>query len=147
MPIEYLVNFESAGIIPIEDRYHDHFLFSELKGNKLEVEEEFAGNGITKVFIGSPNSNKYLEGEPVVIYRIYKQPLNGRTYRSAVTSFTVIKRVEVIKKNGQQLQPLDEFISGFREESLANCFWQVKNIAFRKFKYVAPLFPDLAING
>ena len=27
------------------------------------------------------------------------------------------------------------------------CFWQVKNIAFRKFKYVAPLFPNLAING
>lgn len=27
------------------------------------------------------------------------------------------------------------------------CFWQAKNIAFRKFKYVAPLFPYLEING
>lgn len=104
-------SFEKAGIIPIEDIYHDQlFLFSELKGNKLEVEEEIAGNGITKVFIGSPNSNKYFVGEPVVIYRIYKQPLNGRTYRSAVTSYAFLTKVEIIKKSGQGLQSLDDFI-------------------------------------
>ncbi len=104
-------DFEKAGIIPLDDKYHDKlFLFSELQGNMLEVEEEIAGNGITKVFIGSPNNNKYFIREPVVIYRIYRQTINGRTYRSVVTSFCVITKVEIIKQNGREMQSLDVFI-------------------------------------
>lgn len=135
-------DFEMTGIIPIEDIYHDQlFQFSELKGNKLEVEEEIAGNGITKVFIGSPNSNRYFVGEPVVIYRIYKQPLNGRTYRSVVTSYALLTKVQIIKKSGQELYSLDAFIreagnkTVFSEAELNEIYCTKKNLVMLEMTY------------
>lgn len=135
-------DFEKAGIIPIDDSYHDQlFPFSELKGNKLEVEEEVAGNGITKVFIGSPVLNKYFTGEPVVIYRINRKPINGRTYRSAVTSYALITKVDIIKKSNQELQSLDEFIrkagnkTVFSEVELIELYQSKKNLIILEMTY------------
>jgi len=93
-------DFKKAGMIPIFDRYHDKlFPYSELKGNRNEIEEETAGNGITKVFVASPNSPvKYEVGEPVGIYRIFDG--EGKKYKSVLTSYCTITKIDIIKHNG-----------------------------------------------
>lgn len=104
-------NFKKAGLIPINDDYHDQlFPYSELKAKMLEIQEETAGNGITKVFIATPINNLHYEvGEPVVIYRIHTGD-EQKTYKSAVTSFCTIAKVLVIKVNGYAKVSLSEFI-------------------------------------
>lgn len=61
--------FIKSGIIPINDIYHDRlFPYSELAGNMQEIIEATAGNGITKIYIGSPfTSLHYFVGEPIFI--------------------------------------------------------------------------------
>lgn len=49
--------FEKAGIIPVEDRFHDTlFPYSELYRGVCEIEEVSAANGVTKVYVGAPSS-------------------------------------------------------------------------------------------
>lgn len=67
-------DFTKAGLIPIYESYHDRlFPFSELMRNKKEIEEITEGNGITKIYIGTPwTTMSYEAGEPVLIYRIFE---------------------------------------------------------------------------
>ncbi|OPZ88421.1 MAG: hypothetical protein BWY74_03147 [Firmicutes bacterium ADurb.Bin419] len=104
-------NFTKAGLIPIYEGFHDRlFPYSELRGNKHEIEEETAGNGITKVYIGSPYSAMHYEvGEPVVIYRIYEGD-KGKTYKSVVTSFCTITKIDIIKNSGRATMGVSDFI-------------------------------------
>lgn len=104
-------NFKKAGLIPINDDYHDQlFPYSELKAKMLEIQEETAGNGITKVFIATPINNLHYEvGEPVFIYR--KHTGDGqKTYKSVVTSFCTIVKVMNVKTNGIEKVSLSDFI-------------------------------------
>ena len=134
--------FEQAGIIPIFESYHDRlFPYSELKGNKRIIEEETAGNGITKIFIGSPYSSMhYSVGEPVVIYRISEQE-RGKTYKSAVTSFCTITRIETVKDGGRQIISSSEFIENagnktiFKPEELRNIYKSNKNVVMLEMVY------------
>lgn len=122
-------DFEVAGLIPIYEKFHDRLLpYSEVKGNKRIIEEETAGNGITKVYIATPTyAMQYAAGEPVVIYRISEQQ-KGRTYRSAVTSFCTITKEDVIKDKGNERVSLADFIdlagnkTVFSREELTNIF-------------------------
>lgn len=105
-------NFSKAGLIPIYERFHDRlFPYSELKIKRREIEEETAGNGITKVYIGTPYTAMHYEvGEPVGIYRIYEGE-TGKTYKSAVTSYCTITKVDIIKNRGKATINLVEFIN------------------------------------
>lgn len=133
---------EKAGIIPIYESFHDRlFPYSELKGNKRVIEEETAGNGITKVFIGSPYSSMhYSLGEPVVIYRISEQE-KGKTYKSAVTSFCTITKIETIKDRGQPLVSFSNFIKNagnktiFTPEELKQIYDQSANVVMLEMVY------------
>lgn len=104
-------SFSKAGLLPIFERFHDRlFPYSELKIRKREIEEETAGNGITKVYIGSPYTAMHYEvGEPVGIYRIFEGD-SGKTYRSAVTSYCTITKMDVIKNNGRATMSLADFV-------------------------------------
>ena len=104
-------NFSKAGLIPIFERFHDRlFPYSELKIRKREIEEETAGNGVTKVYIGSPHTAMHYEvGEPVFIYRIFEGD-TGKTYKSAVTSYCTITKMDVIKNNGRATMSLTDFV-------------------------------------
>jgi len=104
-------NFAKAGLLPINEEFHDRlFPYSELKGVKNEIEAETAGNGITKVYIGTPGSSmQYEVGEPVVIYRIHTGQ-GQKTFLSAITSYCTITKVEIVKQNGQKNMELQEFI-------------------------------------
>ena len=91
---------KKAGIIPIEDHFHDRlFPYSESKYSPREVEEATAGNGITKVYIGSPyTATHYSEGDIVGIYRIYTGS-GPKGNKSAITSFCTITKVTIVKQN------------------------------------------------
>ncbi len=93
-------DFTKAGIIPIEQGYHDRlFPYSELQGTPHELEQEAAGNGMTKVFVGFPYQRpSYALREPVFIYR--KSDETPKWYHSCVTSFATLTGIQIIKDNG-----------------------------------------------
>lgn len=130
-----------AGLIPIEEIYHDKlFPYSELKGNKNEVEEETAGNGITKIYICSPFTPlHYIVGEPVFIYRIFNG--NGKVYRSVITSYCTITKIEIVKSNGSQILSLNDFIQNagnktvFSTDELTNIYDNKKNVVLIELIY------------
>ncbi|OPX88216.1 MAG: hypothetical protein A4E53_02108 [Pelotomaculum sp. PtaB.Bin104] len=135
-------NFNKAGLIPIDDHFHDRlFPYSELFRNKNLIEEITAGNGVTKVYIGSPFSAlHYYIGEPVVIYRIF----NGtgqKTYKSVATSFCVISKVDIIKSGGVTRMSLSDFIGSagnktvFTPEELTNIYTKKSNVVMLEMTY------------
>jgi len=104
-------DFRFAGLLPIEDYFHDIlFPYSELKRNKQELEESVAGNGVTKVYIATPKESlSYYVGEPLCVYRKY----NGKQqkgFNSVVTSYITITKIRYIKKDNVELCSLDDFI-------------------------------------
>lgn len=103
--------FKSSSIIPIYDTYHDKlFPYSELAGNKNEIAEVTAGNGITKLYIATPfTALQYEVGMPVFIYRIHNGD-KGKTYKSVITSLCTISKVEIIKANWKSQITFNEFI-------------------------------------
>ena len=136
-------NFKKAGIIPIEDGFHDSlFPYSELKGNKSEIEEETAGNGVLKVFIGAPSSPMHHKvGEPVIIYRKYTGTEGKAGFKSAATSFCTIASLTVVKSSNKPLMSLDDFVRSagnktiFDEKSLNNIYARKKNLVLLELLY------------
>lgn len=64
-----------------------------------------------KVYIGTPYTAMHYEiNEPVGIYRIYEGDI-GKTYKSAVTSYCTITKMDVIKNNGRATMNRADFIS------------------------------------
>lgn len=135
-------DFSKAGVIPILESFHDRlFPYSELKGNNKEIEEETAGNGITKVYIGTPSSMMhYAVGEPVVMYRIYGGEV-GKQYKSVVTSFCTITKMEIIKSNNRGNMTLSDFIKNagnktvFTPDELIEIFNSHKNVVMIEMVY------------
>ena len=113
-------NFTKVGIVPIEQDYHDRlFPYSELKGTRVELEQEAAGNGMTKVFIGFPyQTPSYTVGEPVFIYR--KSEDVPKWYRSCITSFATITRIDVIKSNGSPIVDCATFVRKAGNKTIFN---------------------------
>jgi len=132
-----------AGIIPIYENFHDRlFPYSELKGNNKYIEEETAGNGITKIYIGFPYTTiHYNVGEPAFIYRIYTGN-EQKTYKSAITSFCTITKIDIIKDKGKPKMSLDNFIKNagnktvFTREELSEMYNNKKeNIVMLEMVY------------
>lgn len=132
----------SAGLIPIEDRYHDRlFPYSELYGSKKEIEEITAGNGITKIYIATPYSDlTYKENMPVFMYRKFTG-IGQKIYKSVVTSLCTINRVIQIKKNFQPLVSFEEFVNiagnktVYPEDQLLEKYTSSKNIVAIELVY------------
>ena len=104
--------FRGAGILPVEDTFHDRlFPYSELYRNEREIEEDTAGNGITKIYIATPYKTvHYFVGEPIGIYRKFTGS-TGATYKSVVTSFCTITKVIKAKEQNRQYVSINEYIS------------------------------------
>ena len=135
-------NFDTAGIIPIDDNYHDQlFPYSELARNNRDIEEVTAGNGITKIFIATPFSNMvFIENMPVFLFRIHKG--NGsKTYKSVITSYSTITKIHIVKNNWVKKISFDDFIelSGnktvYSEEILKELYDKKKNIVALELIY------------
>jgi hypothetical protein len=103
--------FSKAGIIPINDDFHDRlFPYSEIAGNNREIVEATAGNGITKVFVGAPyTAVHYFAGEPVMVYRRFTGD-GQKGFKSVVTSYGTITKVDVIKDKSKAVISLEEYL-------------------------------------
>ena len=135
-------NFESAGLIPIEDVYHDKlFPYSELFGNDRNIEEITAGNGITKVYIASPMQNiVYKVGMPVFAYRKFTG-VGQKAFKSVITSLCTVNKLTTIKYNGVPRVSFDEFVTiagnktVYPEEELRTIFHTKQNIVAIELVY------------
>lgn len=134
--------FEHARMMPIWDFFHDRILpYSELRNTEQEFWDEAAGNGMTKIFIGAPSSKlRWQVGDPVFIYRLFTGS-GVKKYRSCITSFATIAKIEYIKERGQVLKDLDEFIklcgnkTIFSEEELRRAYTKSRNLVMIEFVY------------
>jgi len=135
--------FEKAGIIPIFERFHDRlFPYSELKNTEQDITEETAGNGITKVYIGFPYTTMhYSVGKPVFIYRVHTGN-EQKTYKSVITSFCTITKIDVIKDNGITKISLEDFVKNagnktvFTKEELSEMYnYKKENIVMLEMIY------------
>ena len=135
-------SFKEAGILPINDIYHDRLLpYSELKNTQQEFWDEAAGNGITKVYVGSPLNVECIKaGEPIFFYRKYMGD-EPATYKSCITSYGTITNVYVIKSNFRFLKTKEEFfkICGnktiFSKYELSNAYDKRSNLVVFEFIY------------
>lgn len=133
--------FESAGLLPMYYNYHDRLLpYSELKNTTQEYWEEAAGNGITKIYVGSPkNIEHFKKGTPVFIYRIAKTKIN-KGYKSCITSFATISEIYVVKKNGVEDVNKEKYLkicgnkTIFKEVELLN-FYKKDNVVVFELVY------------
>ncbi|MDD3919822.1 MAG: hypothetical protein PHO41_01400 [Eubacteriales bacterium] len=135
-------DFSRAGLLPINDYFHDRlFPYSELMGNPGEVEESIAGNGITKVYVGTPSSQlHHRPGEPILIYRIHTG--NGqKTYKSVATGFCTLTKIEYAKMAGKNILTLDEYLERasnktvFTRHELTDVYSKHKNIVMLEMVY------------
>jgi GNAT superfamily N-acetyltransferase len=135
-------DIDKAGIVPVFENFHDRlFPYSELKGNNIEIEEETAGNGITKVYIGTPYTPiHYYTNEPVCIYRIF-QGERQRTYKSVITSYCTITKLEIIKEKTICRVSLYDYIkmagnkTVFTEEELTRIYKGSTNVVMLEMVY------------
>lgn len=132
---------KKAGILPICDSFHDRlFPYSETKYTPNEVEELTAGNGIAKVYIGTPYSiTHYSKGDIVGIYRKYTGD-GSRGNKSAITSFCVITKVTVVKQDYRTVMPYETYIKEagnktvFSKEELNDMF-KSRNVVMIEMTY------------
>ena len=134
-------DFKVAGIIPINDYYHDSlFPYSDLKGVK-ELEEDTAKNGIKKVFIATPSSElSYKPGEPVFIYRVHTGD-GQKTYKSVITSFCTVTSITIVKTNWHHSIDFDNFLfltgnkTVYEKDKLKDIYTTSKNVILVEMIY------------
>ena len=134
-------DFKKAGMIPVQELYHDKlFIHSKLMRSNKQNEEFTAGNGVTKVFIATPYATtSYSQGEPIVIYRIFDG--DGKIYKSVVTSFCTITDIEVIKNKYISNVSLSQFVQKagnktvYSEDELKKIYNNNKNVLMIEMLY------------
>lgn len=102
----------------INQDYHDTlFPYSELKGERQEQLNIAAANGISKVYIGNPPIVHHQSGELVFIYRKYTGS-GKKGYKSCLTSFGVVEKVQKIKESGRALVSFATFCVSVGNKSM-----------------------------
>ena len=106
-----------------------------------EIEESTAGNGVTKVYIGTPyTATHYRVGDLAGIYRIYTGA-GPKGNKSAVTSFCTITKTKVVKENGNAIFSLQEYLAEagnktvFSENELKAIYNGSKNVVMIELLY------------
>lgn len=131
-----------GGIIPINDTFHDRlFPYSDTIYKLRDIEENTAGNGITKVYIGTPyTSTHYQVGDLVGIYRIYSGD-GPKGNKSSVTSYCTITKTKIVKDNGRPILSLQEYLVDagnktiFSEEELKKIYISSRNVVMIELLY------------
>ncbi len=73
--------------------------YSELKNTQQEFWDEAAGNGMTKIFIGSSGTSNVLPvGSLLFIYRIHTLDEGSKAHKSCLTSFATITDMYMLNK-------------------------------------------------
>lgn len=100
-----------AGCLAIDMDYHDTmFAYSDLANTLQDRVDMSVANGLKKVYIGSPYSLAFKVGEPVLIYRKYTGTNGSKGYKSVITSYCIVTKIEKIKANGVVLCTFPEYL-------------------------------------
>lgn len=131
----------SAGCLAIDMEYHDTmFAYSELANTLQECVDISVANGLKKVYIGSPPSLGFTVGDPVLIYRRYTGK-TGPGYKSVITSYCVVTRVEKVKENRKELYSCDQFLkmvgnkSVFKADELKRKYYESRSLTLIELLY------------
>ena len=101
---------DHAGCIAIDMDYHDTmFASSELANTLQERIDMSVANGLKKVYIGSPYSLGFRVGDPVFIYRKYTGVQGKPGYKSCITSYCLVTKIERIKTKGRELVSYEQY--------------------------------------
>ena len=133
---------KKAGIIPINDTFHDRlFPYSDSAYRLRDIEESTAGNGVTKVYIGTPyTTTHYQVGDLVGVYRIYTGP-GPKGNKSAITSYCTITKTKIVKDHGKPYLSLPDYLleagnkTVFSEEELKEIYCSSPNVVMIELLY------------
>lgn len=135
-------NLKYAGCIAVDMEYHDTmFASSELANTLQERVDISVANGLKKVYIGSPIHLAFQVGDPVFIYRKYTGTHGSRGYKSCITSFCIVTRIEQVKINGQFRIDYSRFLelvgnkSVFSEHELKEKYSTMRNLTLIELLY------------
>ncbi len=136
-------NFQNAGCIAIEDEYHDTmFAYSELAKTLQPKVDSSVANGLTKVYIGSPYTLSFKEGDPVLIYRKYTGNKGRASYKSCLTSYCMVSKIVKVKYKSKALISIDEYLehiankSVFSKEDLTLKYNTLKDLTLIELVYM-----------
>jgi GNAT superfamily N-acetyltransferase len=112
--------FEKAGYLVINDVYHDTlFPYSELSRTLQEAIAMSAANGMSKIYIGSPQKVfPYKIGEPIFIYRRYTGNQGSPGHKSCITSYCVVADMIVAKANNVHNVEIEELLERIGNKSV-----------------------------
>lgn len=111
----------TGGCLAIDMEYHDTmFASSELANTLQERVDISVANGIKKVYIGSPYNISFKVGDPIFIYRKYTGSEAKPGYKSCITSYCVVTKIEKIKDAGKALLSYNEFRNIVGNKSVYN---------------------------
>lgn len=135
-------NMQSAGCLAIDMAYHDTmFASSDLAHTLQERVNISVANGLKKVYIGQPYSLAFKAGDPVLIYRKYTGTEGKPGYKSVITTYCMVTRVEKIKVDGRALVSYKDFLhmvgnkSVFSPEELKNKYETFENMTLIELLY------------
>lgn len=103
-------DIDLGGCLAIDMEYHDTmFASSELANTLQERVDISVANGLKKVYLGSPYSLAFKVGEPIFIYRKYTGSEGQPGYKSCITTYCMVTRIEKVKMSGRALMSYEEF--------------------------------------
>ena len=134
--------YDHAGCLAIDMGYHDTmFAFSELANTLQEKIDISVANGLKKVYIGSPYSLAFREGDPVFIYRKFTGQDGKPGYKSCITSYCIVTQIRTVKNNGRAALSYDEYRrfignkSVYSEQELQEKYVSSKNLTLIELLY------------
>lgn len=103
-------SIQHAGCLAIDMGYHDTMFASSELANTLQERIDFSvANGLKKVYLGSPYSLGFKVGDPVFIYRKYTGNQGKPGYKSCITTYCMVTRIEKVKSSGKALLTFDQY--------------------------------------
>ena len=131
-----------AGCIAIDMEYHDTmFAYSELAHTLQEHIDISVANGLKKVYLGRPYNLGFRVGEPVFIYRKYTGNQGRPGYKSCITSYCVVTKIETVKSNSQECMSYEQYRrlvgnkSVFDDQKLRNLYETMPNLILIELLY------------
>ena len=131
-----------AGCLAIDMGYHDTmFASSDLAHTLQESVNISVANGLKKVYIGKLYSCAFKVGDPVLIYRRYTGTEGKPGFKSVITTYCMVTRIEKIKTNGRAHITYEEFLrmvgnkSVFSPEELQQKYESFESITLIELLY------------
>lgn len=103
-------NFNRAGYLLINDKYHDTmFAYSELANTLQSKVDMSVANGLMKVYLSSAREVAFKPTTPILIYRKYTGTAGKAGYKSCITSYCIVTQIVQVKSRGKYFISYEEY--------------------------------------